>query len=552
MTDRSTSPSEAEVAAISKPAFAGDKSGPGEKDRPTTERPRTESGVEQPSQATGDGRSAGRRALVAEPMLLFPSWLTSAAFHLVVLLVLALLVIPPEQTRKRSLVATTVDSDEALDDAEALRLDVPDQQQQPTEVVDLSRETPIDSPLDLTEFDEGADSPIDITVSEIGIESLPNSDLLSEIVSFSGGSDLQGRAASRRGELAAAGGGSPESELAVSRALAWFAKHQNPDGSWNFNHERGPCQGRCENPGNLDVCTTGATGMALLPFLGAGQTHLDGEYKQVVSDGIYYLVRRLRLTESGGSFVEGGGLYDHGIATIALCEAFAMTQDAALKKPSQRAIDFIVAAQDPIGGGWRYEPRQPGDTSVVGWQLMALKSGHMGYLKIPSETIQRAGNFLDFVGGDGGSYYGYARRRNRYDPKEFAGTTAVGLLCRMYLGWDRDHSALKKGVAALGRKGPSPSNMYYNYYATQVMHHFGGDEWKRWNARMRDYLVQAQAKAGHEAGSWHFFAANSGEADKGASAGGRLYFTSLACMTLEVYYRYLPLYTKQSTMDEFE
>jgi len=97
-------------------------------------------------------------------------------------------------------------------------------------------------------------------------------------------------------------------------------------------------------------------------------------------------------------------------------------------------------AQDPVGGGWRYEPRQAGDTSAVGWQLMALKSGHMAYLRVDPKTIQGATHFLDTVGTDSGSYYGYT------DPGRDQGTTAVGLLCRMYLGWKKDNPSLQRGI----------------------------------------------------------------------------------------------------------
>ena len=106
----------------------------------------------------------------------------------------------------------------------------------------------------------------------------------------------------------------------------------------------------------------------------------------------------------------------------------------------------------------------------------------------------------------------------------------------MYLGWGRDEPALIRGVEYLGNEGPSPNDMYYNYYATQVMHHFEGDAWEKWNARMRDYLIESQTKEGHEAGSWYF------AGDGHNETGGRLYTTSLATMTLEVYYRHLPIY----------
>ena len=75
-----------------------------------------------------------------------------------------------------------------------------------------------------------------------------------------------------------------------------------------------------------------------------------------------------------GKVVGNEGMYAHAIATLALCEAYGQTRDSKLKEPAQRAVNFILAAQDPKGGGWRYSPRQPGDTTVTGWQLMSLKS----------------------------------------------------------------------------------------------------------------------------------------------------------------------------------
>jgi len=118
-------------------------------------------------------------------------------------------------------------------------------------------------------------------------------------------------------------------------------------------------------------------------------------------------------------------------------------------------------------------------------------------------------------------------------------TRAIGLLCRMYSGWQHDHPGLAMGVEAMSGIGPSHGDMYYNYYATQVMHHYGGDQWKRWNDVMRDQLVNSQSHAGHEAGSWYFAGG-----DLGAGKGGRLYCTALSAMTLEVYYRHMPLYGK--------
>jgi hypothetical protein len=241
-----------------------------------------------------------------------------------------------------------------------------------------------------------------------------------------------------------------------------------------------------------------------------------------------------------GSMHEGGGrMYSHGLAAIAVCEAYAMTHDKALMAPAQASLNFIAYAQDPVGGGWRYSPRQPGDTSVVGWQLMALKSGHMAYLQVHANTIRGVIKFLDSVQAGSGAYYGYTT------PAKRETTTAVGLLCRMYLGWSQDNQALKNGVEYLSARGPDKANMYYNYYATQVMRQYGGEHWDKWNARMRDFLVDKQDKQGPAKGSWYFSGGH------GAERGGRIYNTSLATMILEVYYRHMPIYQKKAATEEF-
>ena len=282
--------------------------------------------------------------------------------------------------------------------------------------------------------------------------------------------------------------------------------------------------------------------MALLPFLGAGQTHMEGEYKETIRRGLYFLGSQMQMSPNGGNLMgQGGSMYCHGLAAICLCEAYALTQDKALMVPAQQSLNFIIYAQDRTGGGWRYSPQTPGDTSVVGWQIMALKSGHLAYLQVPKQTIAGAINFLNLVQQDSGSKYGYT------GPGAGPATTAVGLLCRMYLGWKKEEPALQRGVQWMSQRGPARNNMYYNYYATQVMHHYGGDEWKKWNAVMRDQLVDSQITKGDfraEKGSW---TPTGGHGDRG----GRLYETAMCTMTLEVYYRHMPLYKDQPVNDDF-
>lgn len=345
------------------------------------------------------------------------------------------------------------------------------------------------------------------------------------------GGGFEGRSGELRQELLAARGGSPATEDAVDRALGWIAAHQLPDGSWSFNHHKTEVGKLSPNPGD-PVTATGATGMALLPFLGRGYTHMnDNPYREKIEKGLYYLRANAIVGPNGGD-LQMGSMYGQGLATLALCEAYAMTGDPALEADATQAIRFIEYAQHSEGG-WRYEPKQPGDISVFGWQLMALKSGLLGDIKVSSSTIGMAEFWLDKVQQADGAYYGYQH------PGKMISPTSIGLLSRMYLGWPRGDLRLQKGIEFLADEGPSKSDMYYNYYATNVLSHNGGPKWEAWNEEMKEYLVKTQSRRGYTNGSWYFD-------DQHAKVGGRLYVTCLSAMILEVYYRHMPLYSEKS------
>src|SRR5262249_45223931 len=153
---------------------------------------------------------------------------------------------------------------------------------------------------------------------------------------------------------------------------------------------------------------------------------------------------------------------------------------------------FIRSAQGEAGG-WRYEPRQGGDTSVVGWQVMALKSGQMAGLEVDDSrnpTLSRATKWLNSCMTADGGGYGYL------GPERTQTMTAVGLLCRLYLGTGPRNSGIVAGVNYLKKSSPPAglNSIYYYYYATQVMHHVGGDAWEQWNPKMRDMLIAKQDK----------------------------------------------------------
>jgi hypothetical protein len=268
-----------------------------------------------------------------------------------------------------------------------------------------------------------------------------------------------------------------------------------------------------------------------LPFLGAGHTHADGAYRETVTRGLYYVMSRMRPTPRGGDLAEGT-MYGHGVATLALAEAYGMTGDPMLAPYVRDAIRFIETSQDLHGGGWRYLPGQAGDTTVTAWQIAALKSAALTGAAVPSPTIDAACRFLDRVQVRQGEGYGYLA------PQDRSCTSAIGLLCRIYTAWPEE-ATLDRGLTRLARAGPQPEAVYENFYLAQALLLREHPVWRRWNARNRDQLVTRQARAGHEAGSWTF-------ADADTAPGGRLGHTALAILTLEVYYRVLPIYGERA------
>lgn len=471
------------------------------------------------------------------------AWLVSFVVHAVVLFIFGIITLDVRSggTAVRFLASVGADAD----------VPAPRVEQPPLLIKPSVREgdSPKNTPLDTASLDKPLDKPsvvfsntkpgkIDTGSPTKAGTAVPSVKAAKASQAPTGGG-WEGRDPAARAGLAGRGGGTRQSEDAVERGLRWLVAHQSDDGGWRFDLNRLPCNGMCRNSGT-ESSVTAATGLALLPFLGAGYTHqVEGEYQETVRRGLYYLSTKAMVTAHGVDLRGGGdkGMYGQGIATLALCEAYGMTRDESLKELAQGAVRFIVYAQDLRTGGWRYTPGTPGDTTVTGWQLMVLKSAQMARLDVPSPALGLVTKFLDSVQFDSGARYGYLLPIPRAEKQE--ATTAVGLLCRMYTGWHRDNPALYQGVAFLHKWGPSDTNLYYDYYATQVLHHFGGPEWQAWNPRMRDYLVARQSRNSHESGSWYF-------ADGYGDAGGRLYNTAMALMILEVYYRHMPLYGQEA------
>ena len=486
-----------------------------------------------------------------------PSWFVSMVLHVGVILTLAAWNIEPI---KRELKLMLVSS-ESLNDGEALEEFATDEamasELESSETEDTASASPVvDSTI--------AEAQVEMNFGDVVATNMPAVQMTSMTQSLipKSGLSAQANAAMRaalssrsketKRDLLSKYGGTTDTEKAVSMALKWLAAHQDPNsGAWSLTHSI-VCNGQCDHAGKRRFSQNAATGLALMCYLGAGQTHLEGEYKQTVFKGLGFLIKNMKFQKGLGSWYVGGGgqgyddMYAHGIASIAMCEAFGMTKDPALLEAAQNGVNFLAYAQNPSTGGWHYAPQGLGDTSVVGWQMMALKSAAMSGLSVDLNVVRKANSFLDQMSwGDYGSFYHYDHRRVKENTGYNSSTTACAVLCRMYSGLPKDHPSIKIAVERFSNDGPSPTNTYYNYYATQVMKQVGGPEWEKWNVRMRDKLVASQEKSGHMAGSWYWADVH------GADPGGRLYITCMATMMLEVYYRYMPLYGDKAEEDAF-
>jgi len=320
-------------------------------------------------------------------------------------------------------------------------------------------------------------------------------------------------------------GGTEESEEAVSRALDWFSRNQEKDGRWSINKHGGQ--------NGHDVA---ATSFVLLCYYGWGAKHnQDGPYRETVDKALHWL---LSQEKPNGDLTNGqhNGMYDHGVASLALAEAYGLTKDPTIKEPLENAIDFVIKAQNQSHGAWDYRPGSKRmDTSVSGWQLMALKSARLAGVKIPERPFELAGVWLDRVAaGNKKGIYGYDGARYKTPAM-----VAEGMFSQQLLGkFDRRHPRMEESAGVvlqnIAKKKSKQNDFYFWYYGCLSMYMHKGEAWETWNPTMRQILLDSQVKGGRDEGSWDY------KHGKHSGAMGRVIATAMATLSLEVYYRYLP------------
>jgi hypothetical protein len=343
----------------------------------------------------------------------------------------------------------------------------------------------------------------------------------------------------------------------VDAALRWFKRHQSPNGMWDVDQYQANCSDgvlKCEpgvdQAGNGDVA---CTAYAVMCFLGAGHDHMTpGKYRETVTKALDWLV-----AQQNAEGVFGERNYEHAIATQALAEAMGLSNDSRLRAPTQKAVDVILARQavDPqakdkayAGLGWDYvKPNAArNDTSVTGWNVMALKSALGAGLQV-GNSMQGAKNWLERTWKAANPDW---KRLDPYQgmsvfPYTFDATTdkvekehlsCVGALCAVYLGHHQGDVMLETMANSIMKNDyPTawPTNTYFLYYNSLAIFQIGGERWEKWADPVAKLISNAQRTDDScYNGSWDF----AGTKFHGHDT-GRLLSTAYACLSQEVIWR---------------
>ena len=410
-------------------------------------------------------------------------------------------------------------------------------------------EEPILQDYEITETEVVED--IEESETDILTDSPFDEKAFNNVIGIGGGAGgkFGGRSGGRK-KLRAAGGAAMEQ--ALKDGLEWLKHHQSPDGSWDSDGFTSNCgkvgEGVCDSPGAHEH-DVGLTGLALLAFLGDHNTLKEGEYKDVVSRGIQWL--REQQDPDTGLIGEGIGhsfIYDHAIASLAMCEAYYFGKPALLRSSAQKALNYIMKARNPYGA-WRYDvpPIGENDTSVTGWMIFALKSGSEAGLTVEEEALVGGLQWIDEVTDPSTGRVGYDSLgsmssrvvgiNDQWPPENGEGMTAVGLLCRIFMGQElKDNPIMEKHAELMAKRPPAwepkqGCDMYYWYYGSYAMYQMGGRYWSQWSKAMKDAILPNQRQDGDFKGSWD-------PVGPWGWSGGRVYSTATMVLCLEVYYRY--------------
>jgi hypothetical protein len=311
----------------------------------------------------------------------------------------------------------------------------------------------------------------------------------------------------------------------VERALKWLATHQDDTGCWDADEfmKHDPADDKCDGKG-APTSDALATGLATLAFLGAGYLDRGGAAENPYATNVRQaLIFLMASQQEDGSFV-AGSLHGNAIATLAMCEAFAMTRNPRYRLPAEKGIAFLLK-QQTAGAGWKDPALR--DASLTAWCACALKSGRSAGLDPPERALADTLTWVDSVTDkETGRVGGEAKTE---------AATAAALFTRTLCGQGPlAVEAIPKGAKLCAAKPPlwnaeeGTIDLDYWFWGTRALFHVGGEPWGTWTASIKAAIVDRQQAAGSRTGSW----------DPVGVEGGRVHATALMALDLEVYYRY--------------
>jgi len=348
----------------------------------------------------------------------------------------------------------------------------------------------------------------------------------------------------------------PAADEAIERGLAWLARNQGPQGNWD--------------DGQLGLVCMGA-----LAFMAAG--HAPGRssrYGDVVAKALDFVVRSAQPSGLLNR-AQGNDMYNHGLSTFVLGQAYGMTPDPQVGRALDRALRLICDVQCGDGGwGYQAQPLAAGhDLSLVVMQAKALRSAMDSGFDVPAEVVSKAVNAVrrHYV-PDGGFKPGETEDAWKERPGAFSysvgGTgrislamTAAGIVCLQEFGqyddWripqatitlerivqagDGEFDQAHVNARPKGHGKPAnhvPFDSYTLYYTAQAIYQVGGATWQRIYPLIRDRLVQVQERNDNRDGndgSW----SSTVWWMQGKQA--LLYGTAIGCFCLAIPNRFLPI-----------
>lgn len=497
-----------------------------------------------------EGEASDFSLFMQEQMQYIPWWISSIVIHIIILC-LTILVIIEEPPQEQVIEMPTELTEEKQEEFKPEKKRDVFKQEKEVEQEEQVVEDPVVKEAEESDHNE-TDNNEDFQMSKGKSDKQSDSPLDGKFnnrnIGLGGGAGgmFGGRFGGRKNLRAL--GGSKATESAVQSGLLWLKRHQSPDGKWDADNFTQNCGKEAKFPGSCGGTGSswvdpGVTGIALLCFLGAGNSTSIGEFKRQVKNGVRYL-KQIQAEDGCYGPRSGAYMYNHAIATLAMAEAYTLSNhNPMLKDSAQRGVNFLIKAQNPYQG-WRYSYQcKDNDTSVTGWCVMALKSAKVGGLEVQQSSFTGARNFIDSVTDK--TYYrtGYTKMGNSVRGTE--SMTAVGMTSRVFMGDNPNtDSALIGGAGLLIQKTPvwgkdaqgkDLVDFYYWYYGTLAMFQMGGDNWTSWNDKMKTALVEHQCKGGCKDGSWD-------PCDHWGKSGSRIYSTGLNILSLEIYYRYAKVF----------